>query len=101
MTVMNADTPLRTGELLAPEFTRLGVRPGDVLLVHASLRALGWVVGDATAVVQALLDAVGPTGTVAVPTQTPDNRDPSRWSHRPVPEPWWPTIREHLPAFDP
>ena len=36
-----------------------------------------------------------------VPGFTPDNRDPSRWSHHPVPPEWWEAIREELPAFDP
>jgi aminoglycoside 3-N-acetyltransferase len=101
MLMMDADTPMRTRELLTQEFTRLGVRSGDVLLVHSSMRAIGWVCGDATAVVQALIDAVGPAGAIVVPAQTPDNRDPSWWSHRPIPEEWWPAVRDHLPAFDP
>ncbi len=98
---MNVDIPMSTRELLTREFTLLGVRAGDVLLVHSSMRSIGWVCGGATAVVQALLDAVGPYGTIVVPAQTPDNRDPSRWSHRTVPPQWWDTIREHLPAFEP
>jgi aminoglycoside 3-N-acetyltransferase len=99
--MVTAGLPLRTRELLTEEFTRLGVRKRDILLVHCSMRSVGWVCGGATAVVQALLDAVGPRGTLVVPAQTPDNRDPSRWSHRPVPPEWWPAIREHLPGFDP
>jgi aminoglycoside 3-N-acetyltransferase len=99
--MVSADTPLLTRELLTREFTRLGVRAGDVLLVNSSLHSIGWVCGGATVVVQALLDAVGPQGTVVVPAQTPDNRDPARWSHCPVPAQWWDTIRDHLPAFDP
>jgi aminoglycoside 3-N-acetyltransferase len=90
-----------TRELLARDFTRLGIRPGDTLVIHASLRRLGWVCGGPTAVVQALLDVVGPGGTLVTPAQTLDNRDPSRWAHAPVPEEWWPEIRAHLPAFDP
>jgi len=46
----------------------LGVRPGGVLLVHASLRSLGWVAGGAETVVRGLLDAVGPEGTVLMPS---------------------------------
>jgi aminoglycoside 3-N-acetyltransferase len=50
---------------LAGELLRLGVRPGGMVMVHASLRAVGRVIGGATTVVDALFDAVGPHGTVA------------------------------------
>lgn len=43
---------------------RMGVRPGDLLMVHASLKALGPVEGGAAGLVAALLEAVGPTGTL-------------------------------------
>ena len=46
----------------------LGVRPGDLMLVHSSLSSFGRVEGGAAAVAQALLDAVDPGGTVMVPT---------------------------------
>lgn len=79
----------------------LGVRPGDTLLVHSSLRRLGYVPGGAVAVVQALLGAVGPAGTLVVPTQTSENSDPAGWSRPPVPADWWPVIRAQSPAYDP
>ena len=90
-----------TREQLARELVALGVRPGGVLLVHSSLSALGWVCGGAQAVVLALLDALGPEGTLVVPTHTGANSDPAEWRHPPVPEAWWPVIRAHMPAFDP
>ena len=80
---------------------RLGVRPGSVLLVHSSLSALGWVCGGAQAAVEGLLDALGPNGTLVVPTHTSGNSDPARWGNPPVPEAWWPAIREQMPGFDP
>lgn len=98
---MNASGSVRTRASLTRDFADLGVRPGDVLMVNSSLSRIGFVAGGATAVVQALLDAVGPDGTVVVPAQTPDNRDPSIWFHRPVPQAWWERIRAELPAFDP
>jgi aminoglycoside 3-N-acetyltransferase len=48
----------------------LGLRAGHHVLVHSSLSSLGHVAGGADTVVHALLDAVGPAGTVVVPTLT-------------------------------
>lgn len=86
---------------LAADLTALGLRGGDTVLVHSSLRAIGWVPGGRVAVVQALLDVLGPTGTLVAPAQTMDNSDPKHWRNPPVPESWWPVVREHMPAFDP
>jgi len=49
---------------LAAGLRALGVREGGVLMVHARMSALGWVVGGSEAVVLALLDALGPEGTL-------------------------------------
>lgn len=46
----------------------LGLQPGDKVLVHSSLSALGHVEGGADTVIDALLEAVGPEGLVMVPT---------------------------------
>ena len=94
-------TEIHTRPGLAAGLRSLGVAAGDVLLVHTSVKALGWIPGGAVAVVQALRDALGDSGTIVVPTQTAGNSDPSAWQHPPVPEEWWPVIREHTPAFDP
>src|SRR5919202_608705 len=90
-----------TRSTLAADVARLGVESGATLLVHSSLKAVGWVVGGPVAVVQALLDAVGPAGTIVVPTQNGEYSDPAQWVNPPVPEAWWPVIRSEMPAFDP
>jgi aminoglycoside 3-N-acetyltransferase len=46
----------------------IGVEAGAMLQVHSSLSQLGYVVGGAETVVDALLGAVGPEGTIMVPT---------------------------------
>src|SRR5688572_4860996 len=90
-----------TRESLAADLAGLGLRPGATLLLHSSLRSLGFVCGGPASVVRALLDVLTPAGTLVVPAQTPQNRDPARWSDPPVPAHWLPTLRAHLPAFDP
>ena len=90
-----------TRATLGADLHALGVRPGGVLLLHASYRSLGFVAGGVHAVIEALLDTLGPDGTLVVPTHTSDNSDPAGWRNPPVPQPWWPVIREQAPPFDP
>ena len=89
-----------TRESLGTQLRALGVTPGGVVLVHSSYKSLGYVVGGPQAVVEALLDAAGPAGTIVVPTHTPDNSDPATWSNPPVPQAWWGPIRREGPGFD-
>ena len=86
---------------LVTHLAACGLGAGQTVLVHTRLSALGWVVGGAQAVIQALLQVLGPTGTVMMPTQTWKNLDPFSGVHGQVPEAWWPTIRAHWPAYDP
>jgi aminoglycoside N3'-acetyltransferase len=55
---------LRSPDELTAHLRGLGVRPGDMLMVHASLRKIGPTEGGATGVLDALDQAVGPEGTL-------------------------------------
>lgn len=49
---------------LAEGLAQLGVVAGSVVEVHSSLGSFGWVEGGADAVIDALIAAVGPAGTI-------------------------------------
>ncbi|NOY81286.1 MAG: AAC(3) family N-acetyltransferase [Kiritimatiellaeota bacterium] len=53
---------------IAAELTALGLRRGDIVLLHSSLSSLGHVEGGADALIDAFLDVLGPEGTLVVPT---------------------------------
>lgn len=93
---------LITADRLAADFRQLGVQEGMTLLLHSSLKSLGqWVAGGPVAVILALEQVLGEEGTLVIPTQSSCLTDPSGWSRPPVPEAWWPEIREHMPAVRP
>jgi len=99
--VVEKTKTLATVESLQMDFKALGIEKGMVLLVHSSLSAMGWVCGGAVAVILALQEVLGKTGTLVMPTHSTDLSDPSQWKNPPVPESWWQTIRETMPAYDP
>jgi aminoglycoside 3-N-acetyltransferase len=98
--VDRVDEPV-TPERLTVDLRALGVDAGDVLLVHSSLSAVGWVPGGAQGVVEGLRDAVGPDGTLVVPTHSTQLMDPASFSNPPVPASWYEPIRATKPAYRP
>ncbi len=62
---MDNDEPLLvTRSRLVKDFSDLGVRPGGVVMLHASVKAVGWVVGGPDVILHALREALGPDGTL-------------------------------------
>ena len=90
-----------TPSRLAVELFALGLARGAVVIVHTSLSKIGWVVGGAQAMIEALLEVLGETGTLVMPAHSAHLTDPARWEAPPVPEAWWDTIRAEMPAYDP
>lgn len=79
----------------------LSLNEGDTVMVHTSLSQLGYVSGGPRAVILALLEVVGASGTIAMPAHSGDLSDPSSWSSPPVPRARWETLRREMPAYDP
>jgi aminoglycoside 3-N-acetyltransferase len=80
---------------------QLGVRPGMTLLSHCSLSSFGHVYGGPQAIVEALIECVGPKGTLVMPSFTEGRFDPSEWNNPPVEEKHWDRIRFETPLYNP
>ncbi|MFJ7935353.1 aminoglycoside N(3)-acetyltransferase [Sporosarcina sp. NPDC096371] len=86
---------------LQQQLHTLEITPGDNIIVHSSLKSMGWIAGGAQAVVEALMETITQNGTIVMPAQSADNSDPSNWMLPPVPEMWHEPIRQSVPAYDP
>lgn len=58
---------VRAGDVMAA-CRAVGIGDGDVVMFHSSLSSMGHVVGGPNTVIDGFLEAVGPAGTVCVPT---------------------------------
>lgn len=90
---------MHTRSSLADDLRRLGVRPGDILMLHASIRAVGPIAGGPDQIHLAVSDAVGPGGTVLMYASCPDHYDEVGRGHL-TPEQEQ-ELLEKLPPFDP
>lgn len=90
-----------TAATLAADLRALGVPTDRPVLVHTAMSRLGWVAGAAQGVLDGLSAALGPGGTLVMPTHTSHLSDPATWGNPPVPESWWDEVRAGMPAYDP
>jgi aminoglycoside 3-N-acetyltransferase len=89
--------PFHTRASLREDLEALGLGAGDAVMVHAAMSRVGRLLNGPDALVAALLDAVGPTGTVLAYTDWDGAYDELLDDEGRVPDPW----REHVPPFDP
>lgn len=59
-----------TREDIADGLLRLGLKAGDVVLVHSAMRTFGYIEGGAETVVAAMLEVLGERGTLIAPAFT-------------------------------
>lgn len=98
---INDSREMQTRASLAADLKQFELPAEPLVIVHSSLSALGWVCGGPVALIQALLDWLGPAGTLLMPAHSGDLSDPANWENPPVPQTWWEPIRQHMPAYDP
>lgn len=98
--VKKTKTPIIQTRLIE-DFKNLGLKAGDIVIVHSSMSKIGWIAGTSVAVVNALMEVLTPEGTLVMPTMTSDNTDPENWKNPPVPDDWKQIIRDNMPAYHP
>ena len=74
-----------TFERLVEEFRELGMRERDILFIHSSYKSFGGVEGGPQTVIDALLDVIGPEGTLIMPTFNYDFLKGIPWDFRTTP----------------
>lgn len=86
-----------TQSLLVRDLRSLGIKGGDTVELHASVKAIGHVVGGPTMVLRSLFDVLGPNGTVMMLASWDDSPyELAEWS-----EERQRAYLEETPAFDP
>ena len=90
-----------TKEELVKALKFVGLGKNMNVEIHVSLSSLGYVIGGARTVVDALMEIITEGGTILMPTQTTYNSDPSTWVNPPASPSVWQDIRDNMPAYDP
>ena len=91
------DLPPITRSTLVADLKKLGVAAGDTIMLHVSVKAMGWIVGGPDIVIQALLDVIGPEGTLMMYVGWEDSPcELKQW-----PENWQKAYLQECPPFDP
>lgn len=97
--IAKTDKPV-TKKQLVEELSKLDLK-GETVIVHTSLSKLGWVCGGAVALIEALQKVITLEGTLIMPAHSGDYSEPKYWGNPPVPEEWYQTIRNEMPAYRP
>ncbi len=86
-----------TRRLLREQIAALGVAPGDAVMVHAALRAVGPMLNGPDTLIDAVLDAVGPQGTLLCYVNWAEEYEDALDDAGRVP----PALKDEIPPFDP
>jgi aminoglycoside 3-N-acetyltransferase len=86
-------------ESLSADFRRLGVQAGDLVMLHASIRSVGRLVGGPDQIHLALKEVLTGSGTLVMYASCPEFYDEVGRGNLTVEEEQ--VVLAHLPAFDP
>ncbi|MCC7448846.1 MAG: aminoglycoside 3-N-acetyltransferase [Anaerolineae bacterium] len=91
------DESLVTHSALVRAFQALGVTPGQIIMLHASVKSIGKIVGGPNVIIQALLTVLTSTGTLMMYAGWEDIPD----FIADLPQPIQQIYYDEHPAFDP
>lgn len=86
---------------LTNDLERLGLRTGDSVLVHTSLRKIGKMQSGPDTLFKAIMRVIGQEGTLLVPTFTFTHSDPAGWHNPPISIEALELARQSIPLFNP
>lgn len=93
--------PVTTRKGLRAHLADLGLAAGDAVILHTSLQSMGLVIGGPRTVIEAVLDVIGPGGTLMMPAFSGDLSNPADWRHPAVPGDLINEVRAEIPHYDP
>jgi aminoglycoside 3-N-acetyltransferase len=88
--------PIAKSRLIG-DLRALGVDAAQIIMLHASVKAVGWIVGGPDIIIQALLEVLGPRGTLMMYVGWED----SPYELAVWPEDWQSVYLEECPPYDP
>lgn len=90
---------MHTRQELVQGLRGIGLRSGDLVMVHSSMRSVGPILGGPNEMIEALLESVGPSGTVMMYVDWEDGAQ--RYTRIDRETPLSATQMDAWPAFDP
>jgi aminoglycoside 3-N-acetyltransferase len=84
---------------LVDQIRQLGIKSGDVLELHVSMKAIGFVLGGANALLEAFLEVLSHEGTLVMAAQAWDNSEPAYFEHPPIAIDLYEQLRQNHPVF--
>jgi aminoglycoside 3-N-acetyltransferase len=95
--ILLGDTYYWTRQLLSRHIRALGVRQGDAVMVHAGMRSVGPLVNGPDTLIDALLDVVGPNGTLLCYVNWEQQYEDALDENGHLPD----SLKPDIPPFDP
>lgn len=79
---------------------QVGIEKNDNLIVHVSMKSLGYVVGGVESIYRSFIDIVSEDGTIIVPAQSIELSHPGSWQNPPIKREWVPKVAELILPFN-